>query len=460
MSPTATPTSFEQLRGRVNERLLDSVDDRIDRLDWSAERIEGHQTEQLRALLADAVERSPFHRRRLARIDPMRFELCELPRLPVMTKADMMCDLDEVFTDRRVTAEAVERALAATGTTPVPIENDFVAMSSGGSSGVRGVFVLDETAMSEFVTAVRRSLLKRLQALGGPPAGGLQIAMVAAGSATHATGSAQAWTEGGDLPLRMRAVPVTLPLPEIVSRLNALDAPALFGYPSMLARLAAERRAGRLRITPLAVSSTSETLLPEVREAITEGFDVPVVDTFGSTEGLVGTSAPGDDVLVFNSDMCIVELVDERNEPVPPGVASAKVLVTNLYNRVQPLIRYELTDSFVRVFDSEADGNLRAKVRGRSDEVLHYDDAEIHPLVVRSVMCKTPEVADYQVHQTRRGIDVFALPAGPLDRERLHNQLSTALSDAGLTQPEVTVHEVVTLPAHPESGKLRRFVPM
>jgi phenylacetate-coenzyme A ligase PaaK-like adenylate-forming protein len=460
MSLTATSTSFEQLRDRVNERLLDRMDDRIDRLDWSAERIEGHQTGQLRALLAHAIERSPFHRRRLAGIDPAQFDLCELPKLPVMTKADMMRDLDDVFTDRRITADAVERALATTGAQPVPIENDFVAMSTGGSSGVRGVFAFDETAMPEFIAAIVRSLIKRLRALGGPPPGGLAIAMVAAGSATHATGSAQAWTENSDLPLRMRAVPVTLPLAEIVSRLNALDAPALFGYPSMLARLAAERRAGRLRAAPLAVSSTSETLLPELREVITEGFDVPVVDTFGSTEGLIGTSAPGSDVLVFNSDMCIVELVDETNEPVPPGVASAKVLVTNLYNRVQPLIRYELTDSFVRVVDPEADGHLRAKVQGRSDDVLHYDDAEIHPLVVRSVMCKTPEVADYQVRQTRRGIDVFALPARPIDRERLHIQLSTALTDAGLTRPEVTVHEVATLPAHPETGKLRRFVPM
>jgi len=71
-----------------------------------------------------------------------------------------------------------------------------------------------------------------------------------------------------------------------------------------------------------------------------------VSDLFVSTEGLVGRSQPGEPVLTFASDMCVAELVDEHNQPVRPGVASRKLLVTNLHNRTQPLIRYELTDQF------------------------------------------------------------------------------------------------------------------
>ena len=98
----------------------------------------------------------------------------------------------------------------------------------------------------------------------------------------------------------------------------------------MLARLALEAHAGRLRITPAQVNPSSETLLPEMRSLISEAFGVPVVDSFACTEGLVGKTAKDDDVFVFNTDMCIVELVDADNRPVAPGVPSAKVLVTNL----------------------------------------------------------------------------------------------------------------------------------
>ena len=59
-----------------------------------------------------------------------------------------------------------------------------------------------------------------------------------------------------------------------------------------------------------------------------------MIDTFGSTEGLVGASAPDDDVITFAEDGCIIELVDENHRPVAPGTPSASVLVTNLSNRL------------------------------------------------------------------------------------------------------------------------------
>jgi predicted ATPase/DNA-binding SARP family transcriptional activator len=146
---------------------------------------------------------------------------------------------------------------------------------------------------------------------------------------------------------------------------------------------------------------TAETLRPDLREAIRDGFGVPIVDAFGSTEGLVGTSLPDDPVLAFNDDVCIIELVDAEDRPVPDGVPSAKVLITNLSNHLQPLIRYELADRFVRQPAAAEDGHLRATVEGRSDDVLRYERATIHPHVIGAVLAKTTEVIDYQVRQTR-----------------------------------------------------------
>src|SRR5262249_5758907 len=82
------------------------------------------------------------------------------------------------------------------------------------------------------------------------------------------------------------------------------------------------------------------------RMAVAEAFGVPVIDMFVSTEGLVGHSEPGGTVLTFASDTCIAECTDDEGRPVPDGVASARVLVTNLHNLTQPIIRYELTDRF------------------------------------------------------------------------------------------------------------------
>ena len=319
--------------------------------------------------------------------------------------------------------------------------------------------MLDRRAAVQFIASLSRSLVARLVASGGPPAGGLRVAMIGAPSAVHATGSASAWTAGSRMPVHFLAAPATMPLPEIVDRLNTLDAPMLAGYPTMLARLADERRAGRLRIAPRMLSSTSESLHPQLRAAISDGFGAPVVDIFGSTEGLVGTSAPDDEVLVFNSDVASPNSSTKRSTG-SAGTPSAKVLVTNLSNHVQPLIRYAITDCFVGQSFAPDHGLLRATVDGRADEVLRYDDVDVHPIVVRAVLVRYPEVLDYQVHQTDHGIAVSALASSALDVDGLRDRLTGALRGAGLVDADVTVQTVDTLQRHHETGKLRRFVPL
>jgi phenylacetate-coenzyme A ligase PaaK-like adenylate-forming protein len=190
-------------------------------------------------------------------------------------------------------------------------------------------------------------------------------------------------------------------------------------------------------------------------------FGTPVTNSFASTEGLMGTSAPGGDVLAFNDDMCIIELVDADNRPVGPGVPSAKVLVTNLYNLTQPPIRYELSDSFVHQPGAPGTGHLLARVQGRADEVFHYQGGDLHPHVIRSVMVRSPEVADYQVRQTRTGIEADVIAAaGGASTEALRRQLAGALAHSGLSRPDVTVRVTGDLARNAGSGKLRRFVPL
>ena len=315
---------------------------------------------------------------------------------------------------------ACERALADTKDEPRPLFDAYFCLSSGGSSGRRGVFVKDLEAWTEFSLALNRGEMKRIARAGGPPPGGGEIAMIASGSAVHSTGAARAWTAGGLI--RFCAVPVTLPLSEMVERLEALQPAALYGYPSVLARLAREQREGRLRISPQWIRTTSENLLTEWRTAISQAFGAPIIDTYGTTEGLAGVSEPDGTCFTFNSETCILELVDAAGSPVPPGVASARILLTNLSNRIQPLIRYEIGDRFVRLPDSPDHGHLRASVEGRADDVLRFGKIEIHPFVIRSVLVKTPEVSDYQVRQTVRGIELYAqadtaLETGPLRRE-------------------------------------------
>lgn len=465
-APTSTPLHdsaaaqrFSQLRALARERLAEQVPVHLARLRWDGDALAAHRQRALAALLEHAAEHSPFHAERLAHVDLGAVTPQDLTALPVMTKADLMGRWDDVVTDRRLTRAAVEAALAATDDTPHPVAQDYVCLASGGSSGVRGVHAWHWSAVVDYALGMLRGGLARLLEAGGPPPGGVPMAMVTAGSAVHATRALPALLSG-DL-VRTLPAPATLPFEEIVDRLNAADPVMLQAYPSVLDRLAAARRSGRLRIAPVSVTATSETLPPALRAEVADAFGVPVSDQFGSSEGLVGVSPPGTEGIALADDLAVVELVDADDRPVPDGTPSHAVLVTGLLNTAQPLVRFRIEDRMVRLPSPPGEPWTVVRVEGRSDDVLVFGGRRLHPLVVRTVLVHRADVAEYQVRQTARGIavDVVPVPGAATDDEGLRDALAAAVGAAGLPDLAVEVRVVASVPRDPVSGKVRRFVP-
>src|SRR3954452_15844582 len=180
-SPSTTAASdLDVLRTRLAEALAGHLPQPLPRLSWDADRIADHQRQRLRALLAHAVERSPFHARRLRGIDADRFELGDLEQVPVMTKAEMMASFDEVVTDRRLGRRVVEEHLAGSAVEPSLLLDTYVCLGSGGCSGLRGVFVQTVGEYAEFVASANPPAMARRIAGGRPPPGGMLLAFVAA----------------------------------------------------------------------------------------------------------------------------------------------------------------------------------------------------------------------------------------------------------------------------------------
>jgi phenylacetate-coenzyme A ligase PaaK-like adenylate-forming protein len=365
---------------------------------------------------------------------------------------------DDVVTDRRLTLAAVEGHLATIGEQPELFAGEYLCLASGGSSGRRGVFVLSWDALADMNLAILRPSMARLLAAGGSPQGGLTIGVVCAPTAIHATGAGSAIMGGGMI--RVINAPATLPVDQIVARLNNGQPQILVGYAGIPRVLADEKVTGRLTIAPISIGSTSEQLTTEVSAAIEGAFGVPVSNTFGSSEGLFGAADPGDEVISLATDLAIVELVDERNRPVPAGTPSARVLITNLSNLAQPLIRYELTDSFVQQPPASNHGHLRVIVAGRTDEAFTYSSTAIQPLVMRSPLVKTPQVTEYQVRQTARGVDLDVVVNAPVDERALATLIARSLGEAGLPDAAVTIRVVERIERDARTGKVRRFVPL
>jgi phenylacetate-coenzyme A ligase PaaK-like adenylate-forming protein len=456
MTAAAAPATPTALQTQVSAELRERLGAYTGRLGWDADQLATHQQQQLRALLTHAAGHSPFHRRRLGGLDPAHFQLSDLAQLPVMTKSQMMDNFDHVLTDPRLNRPLVEAHLAASQHQPGLLFDRYVCLASGGSSGQRGVFVQTLGEWLDFVASLVRPGYAQALAAGGPPQDGLVLGLVAAASPVHSSGFGAAVAVGP--PVRLIPAPATLPLTEIVARLNTAQPPALQGYPTKLAELAHEQLAGRLHIAPRSVTTLGDLLTDSDRALIEHAFATPVINVFVSTEGLVGHSPPGGSVLSFASDMCLAEPVDDAHQPTPPGEPSTKVLVTNLHNFTQPLVRYELTDGFTS-HPSAAPGWLRASVEGRADDIFHYATVTVHPHVIRSALVSQAAVREYQVRQTERGVDIACVADSDFDQTALAAQLQHALYQAGLAKPQVNINTIPAISRHADTGKIRRFIP-
>jgi len=426
------------------------------RLGWSTEQLRAEQTAGLRRLVATAKTSSPWHARRLAHVDAASLTPDDLSALPTMTKDDLMGHFDEIVTDRRLTRALVESHLATLEGDRYLLE-EYHVLASGGSSGRRGVFVFDRPAWRSYYACYMRFMVQ-LMASMPPPTRPPVMASVAADKPTHATLAV-------GLSFLDPASPrfgASWPLERIVAGLNAAQPDALMGYASVVARLAHEALAGRLRIAPAVISATSEPLTAEMRATINAAWHAPLFNGFGTTEGLIGGSCTANRGLHLSTDLVLVEPVDAAGRAVPPETRSAKAYLTVLYNTVQPIIRYELSDPLVVLDGPCPCGTTLMRVddvEGRSDDEFTYaGGVTVHPFPLRSVLGRTPEIIEYQVRQTERGVDVSIVCETAPDTAAVERGLRDALARAGLAAPEARVAVVEALPRL-GVGKLRRFVP-
>jgi phenylacetate-CoA ligase len=441
--------------------MLEQLPDHLDRLTWSADRLRQHRTARLRDLVRIAKQRSAWHRARLRDVDPETVDEDVLRELPVMAKAELMEHFDDVVTDPRVTLDDANAHIAGLSSDRYFLGN-LHAVASGGSSGLRGVFVWGWEAWAAIqLTALRQQLKDRLS--DPELASQRPVSMVvAANNATHST-TALAETFATEA-VQMHRFPIGLPVAEIVAGLNAIDGDGLATYPSMLAALVEEARAGRLTIRPRRILTMAEPLLPAIRDTAEAVWQAPVANMWGTSEAGINAigcfKEPG---MHIPDDLLIVEPVDAAGKPVPPGVPSAKVYITNLFNLLQPLIRYELTDevTFLDVPCSCGSAHSRVgDIQGRRDDTFIYaGNIDVHPHVFRSALQREAAVSEYQVRQTVQGAEILIRASGELDAPGLQRGIEDQLAALGINEPQVTTRLVQEIPRL-ATGKVSRFLPV
>ena len=196
---------------------------------------------------------------------------------------------------------------------------------------------------------------------------------------------------------------------------------------------------------------------------------MPWFQIYGTTEvPLLGAHCSRHSGLHLFEDVAIVEVVDEHDRPVAPGEPGHRLLVTNLVNRSQPLIRYALSDMVTEAAGPCPCGRpfrvLRA-VEGRSDDILHLPGrgggkVTVHPLALRSVMAGVANLKQYRILYDHPRLRVHAALRASTAAEPTSAAIATGLRDRlaalGATPLEVEVAVVDRIEdGRDAAGKLR-----
>jgi len=464
VSAPRTVSGFDSDRQRHLRAFAERLPVEAERLTWPLERLHHVRDERLRALLRTAKARSPWHARRLADVDADAATGADLAALPTMTKTDVMEHWDEIVTDRRLTLELAEAHLERVASDgPAYLLGEYQVVTTGGSSGTRGVFPWDFEGWLGFGLARERPTFWLRRDAGGDRE--VRRAFVAAAHSTHPTAILPRTFAGSPQLGVGRSFPVTLPFAEIVEGLNRFEPTDLFAYPSMMHRLAGEMTRGGLSISPGELNCGAEPLLADARAQIEAAFGRPVMNVYAAAEiGVIARSYPGSAGLHLNEDIAVYEPVDAAMRPVPAGTTATKLLVTNVINHAIPLIRYELADELTVLAEPNPGpwtGRRIADIAGRVEGSFVYDgDVEIHLHLFRSALGRRPQILEYQVRQTPVGAEIAVRTSAPLDTEALARELVAAIAHVGVARPGVSVAEVEEIARTRSTGKLRRFIPL
>jgi putative adenylate-forming enzyme len=409
---------------------------------WTREEIETYQSRQLAVIRAYAYQHSPFYQRfHAGQYDK------PLSELPILTKQEMMGAFDEFVTDRRIRLAEVQQRLSQ------PKDgfylNRYLINATSGSTGSPGIFLFNLQEWAVVLASFTRAY--EFAGIHIDLAHHRKVAIVSSVTPFHMSylvGSSlrSPWVSS----LRLSAIE---PVSKIVSQLNDWQPDTLVAYASMARVLAVEQIAGRLQIQPQRVFTSSEVLTEETRRLVELAWGKILFNQYGATEtGDIASECERHLGMHLFEDLLIVENVDTDNQPVPIGSYGEKLLVTVLFNRTQPLIRYQLSDS-IRLSDRlcECGRTLRLVdgIQGRQEDVLDFSDADgnvvsVHPNVFHQVM-DTVSATGWQVIQDEtNGIQLSISGASPnsIVATQLQDALRRAFGDLGVSVPSIQVEWV------------------
>ena len=398
------------------------------------EQIRTLQDKKLRKLLYYAYDHSTYYRKTFEQKGITREHIDRLPlsAFPTMDKKMLMEHFDEIVTVPDIRQEefrkfdeivspvanhgkfgkaklpecekSVRKAEVKTSSDEKLFREKYHVVHSSGSTGVPRYFVYDASAWNQMLLGIIRGALwdmampQILKLLSG----GLRILYIAATDGRY--GGAMAVGDGIDgVGAEQRFLDIKTPLSEWIHCVKEFEPDIIIGYPSAIKILGGLVESSEVSVDVCRVISCGEPLAPGLRNYLEKTFGAVVVNFYGASESLaLGVETNGTEGMYLFDDMNYIE------------IENGKMYLTSLYNYVQPLIRYEISDRLtLKQTEESRYPFMQADILlSRSEDILWFEDNKgkrdfLHPLAVEGICVEG--LLDYQFRQTDN--DAFEMQA-------------------------------------------------
>jgi phenylacetate-CoA ligase len=206
---------------------------------------------------------------------------------------------------------------------------------------------------------------------------------------------------------------------------------------------------------------TSEMLFEDDKILLEKQFGVPVVNEYGASELDLIAFQNVDGEWQVNSETLFVEILDENDNVLPNG-KEGRLVITSLFNKAHPFIRYDIGDVGILDEKSTFKKPILKKLTGRTNDIAILPSGKKSPgltfyYVTKSIIEDDGNVKEFVIKQTK--IDTFDIEyvsRSELTEMQIQNieKAITAYLENGLTFSFTRKEKL----ERSKSGKLKQFV--
>ena len=363
-------------------------------------------------ILLNKISKIPVYKNKIYNISDVNIDNCEekLKSIVPITKKELCRDIENSISGYEIkteikTDEIFKHLKSVYSHYYVKNDNKYVVITSSGTTGEMGIFINDWDSWIRTQAILFINIFYDNIYLFIPK---IKITMLFV------------LTIDGHFMSRKIAVPpltmffinvVVLSMfdPCLTDKINKLKPDILHSYPTLLDEILPD-----IDINPIIITTGSEHLSDTLRCKLQEKFEnTKIIETYGTSECVFMASSCKYNKLHL-SDKCIIELVDEHNNIITDDdISSDHILVTNLVNTFQPLVRYKLNDSLQYTHCMCSSKSKAIIVDGRVDDFMYFIDIfgkkhKHSPISIETIFIRIPERFIYQiVHYKQNCLNIF-----------------------------------------------------